>query len=74
MSAGLLFVGRETAQMMMSSSPSEETAVKKPPSWPVLRAGEEASWVMEKDGVVCTFQRFTFEPPLLTMRGPSWEK
>lgn len=65
--AGLGLSGRDTAQMIGSSSSSEETLVKNPPSWPPPRLAEVPSFVKVNEGDVLTFQVITFEPPLLTM-------
>src|ERR1017187_4511046 len=73
MGAGLNAVpaesGREMAQIIGSDEefgPFDEMLVKKPGSWLPPIEPEVACWSSEREGDVCTFQRITPDPPLLT--------
>src|ERR1022692_4339113 len=73
MGAGLNAVpaesGREIAQIIGSDEdfvPFDEMLVKKPGSWLPPIEPEVACWTSEREGDVCTFQRITLDPPLLT--------
>src|SRR5579871_4125958 len=74
----LLVSGRDTAQMIASCLPCEDTVVKNPGSWIVSGIDPVATCTSLGDGDVCTFhscrlfrvvplpQPFVHPPPLLT--------